>query len=121
VKLAMHSSWKFLSDFKSLFWKNGYRTKGILQTNPLDIDKSIDSKCKKVCEWNEDVRNSDHPGAKLLDHDYCNKYGWTFVTDMINCSVNVDDSENMMRCYKLFLELSSINIIKVENHITEKV
>ena len=39
---------------------------------------------------------------------------------MITCSVNVDDSESMMRCYKLFLELSCINIIKVENNISAR-
>jgi len=119
IKLACHSGWKFLSDFKSLFWKNGFRTTGSLQTDPLAIKKTIRKKCDLVCEWNKDINNADN--KVFLDNEYCHKYSWTFVTDMITCSVNVEDAENMMRCYKLFLELSSINIIKVENNITEKI
>ena len=48
----MNASWKFVSDFKSLFWSNGFRTNGHLNKETKFVVEAIKKTEKEIDDYN---------------------------------------------------------------------
>lgn len=105
MKLAMRASWKFMSDLKSMFRKHGFdNTSGGINEDLIGTVELMEKNYKAYKKGNPDYKAGSN-------------YSMFHVTDMISAFVNVNESDSMMRAYKLFLELPCINIIKVDNGV----